>query len=168
MERGSPLLDAGDDPAETRLGQHDTRRGLCNVGRGRDGNAHLSLAQGRRIIGAVAAHPDRMSLLLEGLDQSKLLLWKNAGVDGEVLRPYGVGNVARRTYWSGEPDLARDRRRGGGRVARDHDREHAQRPQLGQQLRRVRARRIAERDEPDQFQRVARPRCHGSFDVLPA
>ncbi len=121
----------------------------------------MSLAQGRRVIGAVAAHSDRISLPLEGLDQSKLLLRKNAGVDGEILWPYGVGNVTRRTYRSGEPDLARDGRRGGGRVARDHDWEHAQRPQLGQQLRRVRARRIAECDEPYQFQRVAGPRRRG-------
>jgi hypothetical protein len=58
-----------------------------------------------------------MALLLERLDQSKFLLWKNASVDGEIVWPDGVGNLAGRTYRSGEPDLARDGRRGGGASA---------------------------------------------------
>ena len=71
LERGSPFLDAGHDPAESRLSQHDARRSLCNVGRGRDGDAQLRLTQCWGVVGAVAAHADRMALLLERLDRGK-------------------------------------------------------------------------------------------------
>ena len=87
-----------------RPGSVRTRRGgFGDVRRGRDGDVHLRLAQGRRVIGAVAAHADRVALALERFDEPKLLLGKDPGVDGEVVRPGAFGNVVGGQTGPGSP-----------------------------------------------------------------
>jgi hypothetical protein len=58
-----------------------------------------------------------------------------------------------------------DSRRGSGSVASNHDGEYAQGAQLVQKFRRIGARRIAERDEPDQLKRILRPSGHGKRSI---
>ena len=112
LKGGPPFLDAGNDPFEPGTGQHDAGRRLGDIGRGRDRDAHLRLAQGRRVVGPVAAHPDGVSSLLEGLDQSEFVLREDAGIDREILGADPLGDLARRTDGPLQPDrLARPSQR---------------------------------------------------------
>ena len=83
LEGDAALAHRGDDTGETRLGQHDAGRRLGDVGRGRDGDADLRLAQRRRVVGAVAAHADGVAGLLKRLDQVEFVFRQHAGEDAE-------------------------------------------------------------------------------------
>ena len=80
-------------PPNPGSGQHDASGRLGNVGCGGDGDSHLSLAKRRRVVGPVAAHPDRVAALLERFDQVVLSLRKDASVDGEIFRANTAGMV---------------------------------------------------------------------------
>ena len=86
LERHAAFLDRGDDAGESGLGQHHAGGRFGDVGRGRDRDADLRLAQRRRVVGAVAAHADGVAALLERLDELVLVLRKNAGEDREIAR----------------------------------------------------------------------------------
>ena len=126
LEGNSPFLDRSDDAGEPGLGQHHAGRRFGDVGRGRDRDSHLGLAQCRRIIGAVAAHADGVTALLECFDELVLVLRQDAGEDRELLRVDGVGDRAGRADGAIKSHRLRDdgcRRR---RVARHHHGADAQ------------------------------------------
>ena len=126
LKRNSPFSDRSDDAGEPGLGQHHAGRRFGDVSRGRDGDPHLGLAQCRRIIGAVAAHADRVAALLECFDEFVLVLRQDAGEDRELLGMDGVGDRPGRADGAIESHRLRDdgcRRR---RIARHHHGADAQ------------------------------------------
>ena len=142
--------------AKTRLREHDTGRGLGNVGRGRNRDSHLRLAQSRRVICAVTAHRNQVAAVLEGLYKFILFFGQNAGEDREFLGLNIVANRARWTNGSGKSDRPRHDRGGCRRIAGNHHGTHAQRTNLCNQRRRVGPRRIAQRDQACQAHRRRR------------
>ena len=74
-----PLLDQRHDVGQPRFGQDDARRALGHVGRGADGDAHFGLAQGGRIVDAVARHADHMPRSLQVLHDEVFVLRVNFG-----------------------------------------------------------------------------------------
>ena len=157
LEGDPALAYGGEDAAEPGLGQHHAGGGLGDIRRGRDGDPDLGLAQGRRIVGAIAAHADDMAMTLKGLDQPEFLLGHDAGEDAELLAAQLLGKPLRRANGAGNADLAGNRCGGDRRIPRDHDRAHAHVAQRGDERRRIFARRIAEGDEPGQAQSLAGP-----------
>ena len=153
LKRDAAFLDRGDDAGEARLGQNHAGRGFGDVGRGRDRDADLRLAQRRRVVGAVAAHADGMAAVLKRLDELVFVLRQHAGEDRELLGMDGVGDRPGRTDGAVKPHRLRHDGRGRRRVARHHHGAHAQPVQFADQRRRVRARRVAERDQPHELHR---------------
>ena len=151
-----PCFDRGDNSGQAGFGEHHAGGRFGDLGRGGNGNPDLRLAQRRRIVGAVAAHADGVPAVLIGLDELELVLRQDAGEDGVVFGMDRFGNRPGRTEGAVEAD--RPRHDGGrrGRIARHHHRAHAQRVQFFDESRRVRARRVAQRDESDQLHRLGR------------
>ena len=148
------------------LGQHDAGGRFRDVGRGRHRDAHLRLAQGRRVVGAVAAHADGVAVPLERLDEPELVFGKDAGIDGEIV---GARRCRGSVPAGRPPPPARSQRATVAAVAAaspviitvrtPSDRSSAS------SARRVGARRIAQRDQPDHAQPVWRPGRDGEGAV---
>ncbi len=165
LECRSTLLDAGDDAAEARFGEHDARGRFGDVRRRRHCDAQLRLPQCRRVIGAVAAHAGGMALLLKSPDQAVLLFRQDSGIDGKIVRTDAVGNVSRRADRPVQSNCMCNRRSRCRSVAADHHRQYAERAQFTQQLRRIRPRRVAKGDKSDQIQRTRGTGGHGQRPV---
>ena len=112
----------------------------------------MRLPQRRRVVGTVAAHADDMSVLLQRLDQTVLVLGQHAGEDGEFFRLQRLGQRRGGIDHSLDSDDSGDDLGGHPGISGHHHRAHAQAGQFGDQGRRVPARWIAERDEPGHFQ----------------
>jgi hypothetical protein len=126
LEGGPSFLDRGDDAGKSRLGQHHPGGRFGNVGGGRDGDPHLSLAQRRGIVGTIAAHTDGVAAFLKRLDQLVLVLRQHAGEDRELFGMDCVGNRPQRTYGAIKPYRLRDDGRRRRRIAGHHDGADAQ------------------------------------------
>ncbi len=85
LKRDPAFFYGGDDAAKSSLRQYNTSCRFGDIGCGRYGDAHLCLTQRGCIVGAIAAHPDRMPALLERLDEVKFSFRKNACEYREVL-----------------------------------------------------------------------------------
>ena len=149
LKCGPPFFDAGDNAAQSGIGQHDTRRRFGDIGRGRDRYPHLRLPQRGSVISAVAAHPDGVALLLKRLDQSKLVLGENSCIHGEIVGAGTIGDPSRRTDRPLQSNCSRDRRSGGRGITGDHDCAHTQGVQLGEQAARVGPGWVAKGNQPD-------------------
>ena len=132
LERRTPLGDRGHDAAEPGFGQHDAGGGLGNVGRGRNRDAHLGLAQRRRVVGAVAAHADGVAGMLEGLHQAKLVLGKHPGINREIGGIGAIADLPGRADRPFQPNRAGDGGSGRRGIAGHHHNAHAQAEQLRQ------------------------------------
>ena len=74
LERGAALFHCRHNAGETSLSQDDAGGGLRHIGGGGDGNTDLRLAQGERIMGAIAARADRGSAFPEGFGPREVLI----------------------------------------------------------------------------------------------
>ena len=133
LERHAAFFYRGDNTDESGFGQHDTGRGLGDIGRGGHRDSHLRLAQRRRVVGAVAAHADGMTAVLKRLDQLVLVLRQHAGENRKLLGAHLRGDGPGRADFSVHANIVRDDGRGRRRVAGHHDRAHPQRVQFRNQ-----------------------------------
>jgi len=78
LEGGPAFFHCGDNSAKPSLGQYHASRGFSDIGCCRHSDAYLRLAQRRCVIGAIAAHSDRMPVLLECFDQIEFSFRKDA------------------------------------------------------------------------------------------
>ncbi len=97
------------------------------------GDADIGLSQGRRIVGAVAAHGDELALGLLGADELELLLRRRLGE--EIV----------------DAGLRRDGGRGHRVVAGDHDGADAHAAQLGEALADAALDDVLEMDDAEQL-----------------
>ncbi len=67
------------DVGKTLFRQDDARGPLGNVGRAAHCDSHFGLAQSRRIIDAVAGHPDHVPRCLQVLHHEVFVLWVHLG-----------------------------------------------------------------------------------------
>jgi hypothetical protein len=102
-------------------GEHQPGGRLGDIRCAGNRDAHLRLPQRRRVVGTVAAHADGVALALEGLDQVEFVLRQDAGIDGIVMRPCLLGDLAGRADRPVQAYGAGDGAGGLGRVAGDHD-----------------------------------------------
>ena len=114
---------------------------------------------------SIAAHADRMPAFLQGLDEPVFVFRQNAREDRELLRSDVIGYRDRRADLALDPYLPRDCRRGRRGVAGHHYRSHAKIAQFADKRRRVRLRRIAERDEASQSHCARRTCGHGQHPI---
>ena len=101
-------------------------RGFRYIGCGRDGNADLRLAERRRVIGAIAAHPYCMPALLEGFDKIILAFRQNACEYREIFRLDALGKFSGRANRPGQPNVMSDDCRRGRSIPRHHDCGHTE------------------------------------------
>ncbi len=101
------------------------RRGLGHVGRRGYRYSNLGLTQRGRVIGAIAAHPNRMPGSLERLDDAELVFGEYTCEDRKFLRGYAGRRRTRRAHGARETNGAGHDLRGGRRVSREHHRADA-------------------------------------------
>ena len=94
LERRAALVHRSDDSSQAWLGQHDAGGGFRDVGRGRDRDADLRLTQRRRVVGAVAAHADRVARRAETPSRDDICPRENAGKHRVIRWRDAVGNRA--------------------------------------------------------------------------
>ena len=109
LKNNPPLLDRRDDAGKAGVGQHHACGGLGDIRRRGHRNPDLGLAKRWRIIGAVAAHSDRVTGVLIGLDQIELIFGQDAGEDRVVLEANAIREAAWRTERAVKTDGTRDR-----------------------------------------------------------
>ena len=126
LEGGPSLLHRRHHALQAGLRQHQARRCFGDVGRRRDGDPHLRLAQRRGVVGAIAAHPDRVPAALECLDELVFPFWEHSGEDGERLRSDSVRDRSRWTDRAVQPDSKRHGPGRRGRIAGHHHGPDAQ------------------------------------------
>ena len=74
-ERGSALLDGGNDGCEIVIQQHKIRGLACHIRPGEThGDANVCFVEGRSIVNAVAGHGDYMSALAQRTGNRQLFL----------------------------------------------------------------------------------------------
>ena len=74
-------------PLELARDERDVRRLDGDVGAGADREADVRLGQRRRVVDAVADHPDELALVLEAADLERLVLGQHLGEDAVDVRP---------------------------------------------------------------------------------
>ena len=100
LEGGSTFFYRYHNALKARFGQHHARRRLGDIRRRGNGDAHLRLAQGGRIIGPSPRNADGMSAPLKRFNQPEFVFGKDAGVNGKIS---GIGAVRYRPRWTDPP-----------------------------------------------------------------
>jgi len=137
-----PLLNQGYDVRQSRIGQHDTRGALGDIGRAADGDADLGLAQCGRVIDAVTGHAGHVPCGLQVLHHHIFVFRKNlretVGSRQQVHRLVAdlgaCGLQIRHAPDIGQPHAARNFARDGQRVAGEHLHRHAKIVEFGDEL----------------------------------
>jgi len=137
-------------PDRSRLGQHHARRGFGHIGRGGHGDPDLRLPQGGGIVDAIATHADHVAILLQGLDQAVLFGWGDSGEHAERVAVQPLSESLRWGHRVGDANLPGDGDGRGRRVARHHEGRHAHVAEGCDEPWRIRAWRVADRDETRQ------------------
>ena len=153
LECRPSLFHGGDDAFQAGPREHDPRRRLGHIGRREHGDAHLSLAQRRGVVGPIAAHAHDVARPLKRLNQRELVLRKDIGEHTESLDARIVRHRLHRARWPGDAHGVGDHPRGHRGIAGHHDHTYAERVKLRDQRRRIRARRIAHGDHARYSQR---------------
>jgi hypothetical protein len=140
------------------FGQHDARGALGHVGRGADGDAHFGLAEGGRIVDAIARHagdvPCGLQVLHDDVLVLRIHLRETIGTRQQVhrliarlrIRRLQVRHAPNVGQANALPDLMGD----GQRIAREHLHRNTQFAEFGDELLGIGPRRIVQRHQSEQ------------------